>query len=338
MPVAPLNIKKKVKQFRRRGIVSGVHLQLPSSPRPVPTSPLPEITFTAEWDLDQNTFVFTPLDNTYPRSAVSSEFPSSLIPVNVDEDSSPCSSALSSPSIYSFSSASPRHPRLPVVETAWSSKEEVAESASPDSSRIPYSPTHSSPSTPVSPIFDRESIYSHGRKLSQSTTASSIVDDEDDCAVTSPATICRVEALHVFKKELNRFVPVTKVDDHKTGSGCYDAMDRDLLLAPMEAFEQSLWNSTEAESQAVQRRTQRKPVKARPIVHKPLPDVPRSAESNTSRFSSDSEEVRLQQFHRKTARAENSTLYRALKLTLYPSAILCADNFAGRSAKHFLVP
>lgn len=273
--------------------MSGVHLVLPPSPQPSSSPPQTAIAFTAEWDLTENTFIFTPFDSLYPRSAMSHHFASSPIPVNVDEEPFPYSPALSSPSVYSQSMASPRHPGLPGIQTVWEDKKDVVEDVSFDSSRTPGS-CNSSPCTPVSAIFDRESLYSHARNLSQSTTASSVTYVKDDYSPISPIVPSPRQAINALEKELELSAPLVNVRHH-SAVGEYDEiviMDRDLLLAPMDAFEQMLWDSTETESQVIQRKVSSRIAKQScGSMHRTIPDVPRSAESNTSRFSSYSTQV-----------------------------------------------
>ena len=61
--------------------MTDVQLNLPPTPQPplrtpqaqTPVSPSPQtaLTFTAEWDLHQRAFVFTPFETSYPLSATS---------------------------------------------------------------------------------------------------------------------------------------------------------------------------------------------------------------------------------------------------------------------------
>lgn len=278
--VAPLNIKKKVKKIRRRGLVSGVQLELPPSPQPSPSPPQTAITFTAEWDLAENSFVFTPFDSSYPRSSVSPHFVPNPIPVDVEDGTLPYSPALSTPSVYSQSMLSPHHPQLPFIQTTWSEQETTTETVSVEPSQTPGS----SPGTPLSTIFDEESLYSHGRKLSQSTAASSIMDD-------SPISASAADASRSFDKEVEHSWPVPKRSERRADSESYEGMDRDLLVAPMHAFEQMLWDSTVAVSQPKQLRTHPTRSTSLSPTSRPLSDVPRSTEPRMSRFSSYSAQV-----------------------------------------------
>jgi len=83
-PVAPLNIKK----IRRRGLLSGIPLTLPTSPLPVTTpglTPQTSLTFTAEWDSAHKGFLFTPL-TTEPPSAFSPRAPVGPVPDDIEEE------------------------------------------------------------------------------------------------------------------------------------------------------------------------------------------------------------------------------------------------------------
>ncbi|KAI0937739.1 hypothetical protein AcW1_003817 [Taiwanofungus camphoratus] len=110
-PVAPLNIKK----IRRRGLLSGVHLVLPPSPLSPPTpglTPQTSLTFTAEWDSTQEEFMFTPLENELPTSALSPHAPTSPVPEDFDGelDMTPSSTAPCPGSPCSSTSSGSSHP------------------------------------------------------------------------------------------------------------------------------------------------------------------------------------------------------------------------------------
>ncbi len=278
--VAPLNIKK----IRRRGLVSGVHLTLPPSPLPTgsPKHSPPEtaLTFTAEWDLTENTFVFTPFESSYPPSSVSSQFSRSPVPVNVDEDTVSRSASLISPSVYS-SMLSP-HPAFTPSRPSYVGDDRMAPNR-PESIKGNDSAA-SSHGTPVSSIFDRNSMYSHSRQLSQSTVASSVLEDPSKCGqATSSVPITRETALHTFKQELHRAVPEPD-DKSDFDRGVVDEMDQDLLMAPMHAFEKTLWESTESDAQAIRRSVVGQVATVFPNAtrrERPLPDVPRSASTDS---------------------------------------------------------
>jgi hypothetical protein len=279
--VAPLNVKKKVKQIRRRGLISGVHLDLPPSPIPTPSPPHTSITFTAEWDWSEKTFVFSSSSTSYPLAPTATHFmrDSAPIPVNVDEDYFSYSPALSTPSVYTTSVSSPHHPRLSGIQTTWMSARTPSiasrSTSSPDSS-------NSSPSTPVSPIFDTNSIYSHSRKVSQSSITSSDTDYSEDMMAASPKRGALDRTADEFS---GRALPCTSYYDCNHAD-CRTMMGRDLLLAPQSAFEQILYQSMVAEPLSARRPATANPI-ARPALHRrPLPDVPTTAKSNVSAYSS----------------------------------------------------
>lgn len=289
---APLNVKK----IRRRGLVSGVHLALPPSPLPLTvtsltattprtsSTPGTALTFTAEWDLTQNTFVFTPFESEYPHSAVSPRFLLSPVPVNVDDDSLPRSPAPTTPSFYS--TFTPSRASMQVLisphQKSWSSgfvivtddQEEPAAAVADDASS-------SEPSTPVSPIFDSPSEYSHGRKFSQSTAASSVTDLVLPEAEKSAPPKAEGDAAQIFAKESHRAVPAT-TDGGDVIQDAYKELDQDLILSPMDVFERTLWEATVPDVQAAKRGTLKQ--SAVPM-RRPLANIPRNAVSRFSMYS-----------------------------------------------------
>ncbi|KAJ3550296.1 hypothetical protein NM688_g5093 [Phlebia brevispora] len=257
--VAPLNIKK----IRRRALVSGVHLALPPSPRPyveasgssASSTPHSALTFTAEWDLTQKAFVITPLEPSYPQSTTSSHFASSPVPINVDEDSLPISPSFSVPSVYSPSFLNP-HPDLPSsLQQVSFERDKVSVIDLTTDDEAEYSP--SSVCTPVSSIFDRELVYSHGRNLSQSTTASSIytgeLDDEKPYEEARPDS----------DEEREPPSPIAKDERYLAR----------LRGENLELSEQRLWRS-DAPVSCPDIEHQRQQVFP-PCPRRPLPDVPR---------------------------------------------------------------
>lgn len=135
----------------------------------------------------------------------------------------------------------------------------------------------SSAGTPVSSIFDRESIYSHGRNLSQSTAASSVLDFELK-QETPSSPVGHDGVLHAFEEELRRTVPSAQ-EELDLQSELYTKLDRDLLLAPTNAFERTLWETTESDAQGVRPDDESRSCDMSARLRKPLPDVPRSASS-----------------------------------------------------------
>lgn len=270
--VAPLNVRKNVKKNRRRGLISGVALDLPPSPLPTPSPPHTSITFTAEWDLTQKSFIFTPFNPGYPLAPTAPHFMRDMtpIPVNVDEDV-PYSPPLSAPSVYS-AVTSPHHPCLSAIQTTWTMKGSTPSIASRSTSS-PDS-TDSSPCTPVSPIFDDDSMYSHGRKLSQSTVASSVTDlsDEEDVVQS--------------KMETEASARSARSGDKKAGTDNHQQLDRDLLLTPLSAFEQMMYEQMVPEPRSIRRTASTSPIARPNASRRPLPDVPITAKSTFSIYSS----------------------------------------------------
>ncbi|KAI0688459.1 hypothetical protein BC835DRAFT_309606 [Cytidiella melzeri] len=249
---------------------------------PTPSPPQTSITFTAEWDLTEKSFVFTPFDASCPLAPTTTHFTleSSPIPLNVDEDYSPYSPALSTPSVYSMSISSPHHPGLSTIQTTWEKKTAASSmtsrsASSPDSANSP-------PSTPVSPIFDDESLYSHGRKLSQSTVASSVAElSEDECADAS-----QKDDIDQFIAQLNSSkIPSVSADDRNVDS---DLNPRPEQLTPLSALEQILYRTPATEPSPLWHPASADPIKKPSRARRPLPDVPISAKSTYSIYSPDS--------------------------------------------------
>ena len=263
---------------------------LPPSPLPlgstlaVPTprtasTPGTALTFTAEWDLTQKTFVFTPFESEHPQSSSSPRFVLSPVPVSVEEDYFPRSPpAPATPSVYSTYASSRSSMQAMISPTAfrrsWSGDIAVVTDG-PTPSGLGDS-SSSEPSTPVSPIFDSPDTFSHGRKLSHSTAASSVTDlslpDAEKPAASSHAGAedddYDGDVLHICDQELHRAAP-------PEFSTTYMELDRDLVLAPMDVFERTLWEATLPDARAMRRATK----KQAPLTpqRKPLADVPSSA-------------------------------------------------------------
>ncbi|KAH8103549.1 hypothetical protein BXZ70DRAFT_1005948 [Cristinia sonorae] len=228
--VAPLDIKK----IRRRGFMTGVQLDLPKTPQPAPRSPLiisttapmsppldTALTFTAEWDLTQRAFVFTPFEAAYPLSAASSHPTVSPIPDDVQ-------------SLADTVGLNERGDSL----------EDDDESPSPSSSAT----------SPCSEIFDVDSVYSQDDSSSKddctapsSASASSSPHALYSKPAASSSSFARQVTLNLFEEELHR---VTSSESKKSDfdKGCYEEMDEDLLLAPMDVFHRMLYDTTEAEA------------------------------------------------------------------------------------------
>ena len=228
--VAPLNVKK----MRRRGFSTSLRLVLPPSPLPLPRSPLGKssflatpatplipprspsglshtstpqtaLTFTAEWDLTQRTFVFTPFQSSYSPSAISPLHAGSPVPDDVANE-------------------------IVVVSPAETS---VTSPFSPLDSPSVYSATTSS-------------VFSHDRIGSPSTAPSSAADINSKSDVPS-ASLSRQITLHLFREELQRAIPSDTLKCN-FDKGCYEDLDEDLLMAPMDVFSQMLWESTDPEA------------------------------------------------------------------------------------------
>lgn len=289
---APLNIKK----IRRRGLVSGVHLVLPPSPLPLASSnlapplhtsstPGSALTFTAEWDLTHNTFVFTPFESDHPQSTDSPRFLLSPVPINVEDDPFARGTAPSTPSPYTPSSIrgiiSPVPASAP-IRHSWSEEVIIVtdETDMPDPSGS-NTTASSAPSTPVSPIFDSPlstKRYSHGRKSSQSTVASSVTDLSLPEAEKPPALPPKDDgALYAFEKELHCVVS-PGIESGDFSEECYEGLDQDLLLAPMDVFERMLWEATLPERQRTRRKAKAKLHGT--VQRRPPFDVPRNTPSS----------------------------------------------------------
>lgn len=276
--VAPLNIKK----IRRRGFMNGVEavqLHLPPSPLPPvrsplgvsqvttppsqtsltfnlpPATPTPQtaLTFTAEWDLTQRTFVFTPFETAFssppmvftPRSAGSTYSP---IPDDVKSIITVAGSRPGSPAVIAF--APEEHT---IVRHALSIQVPAIDVT--DVEVVPPSPS-SSVDTPLSEIFDERPCLSHSRKSSQTTLSPvSPVDALSSKVGSSSSSLAKQMNLHVLEEELNRSMHVSeRKDKNVIDSKVYDELDEDVLMAPMAAFEQMFWDSTDnAEPEPISR-------------------------------------------------------------------------------------
>ncbi len=252
---------------------------------PTPSPPQTSITFTAEWDWNEKSFVFTSFDPSCPLAPTTTHFTRDMasIPVNVDDDYFSHSPALSTPSVYSVSISSPHHPSLSAIETEWDDRSVTSSIASrpmpsPDSAS-------SSPCTPVSEIFDDESFYTHGRKLSQSTVASSVDDLSEGISETQSKA---QDALDEFIEELNGSAVPNVIDD-RTVDSVRSRKPRNLLLPPLSAYEQLLNRSTELEIKplSIRRPASASPISRPPRAGRPLPYVPSSANSTLSIYSPD---------------------------------------------------
>ncbi|OJT06277.1 hypothetical protein TRAPUB_2857 [Trametes pubescens] len=177
---APAVPQPNVKKMRRRvALLSGVHLNLPSSPvvGPSPPGSSREMawTFTAEWDSTQDEIVFSEVENgsSAPSSTSSSSlrFIASPIPfdVEVEEDEA---------FDLDLPGAPPAAPSLPFSDMHASSSSSCSSPSSPAALSSPFSPSMSA----VSEIFDfymhtphTLSFSHHDRNGSVSTAPSSPV-------------------------------------------------------------------------------------------------------------------------------------------------------------------
>lgn len=326
-------MRRNLKKIRRRGLVSGVHLDLPPSPIPTPSPPQTSITFTAEWDWTQKSFVFTPFDTTCPLAPTTTHFSRDTvtIPENVEDDYFSHSPALSTPSVYSVSISSPYHPSLSAIDIEWvgkgtSSSVTSGSSLSPDSS-------HSSPCTPVSEIFDNDSFYSHSRKSSQSTVASSV----DDLSGSFSEDEAKKDALDEFIDELSSSTVPTAIDDQILDS-IISRRPRDLLLQPLSMYDQTLYRSPEIKPLAIRRPASASPISKPSRGRRPLPDAPISAKSTLSIYSPDVRICTLQPHQSTEAliscrRRAVSRLCLLWSLRGQQEAILCVNSFRCRFAK-----
>ncbi|KAI0077207.1 hypothetical protein K474DRAFT_1643653 [Panus rudis PR-1116 ss-1] len=246
--IAPLQIHKKannvapldIKKIRRRGLRTGVQLVLPPSPLPLPRSPLaisprtpkssasntPQtaLTFTAEWDLTQKTFVFTPtpFESTYSPSQISPRCILSPVPDDVGLET------------------------LSVMDKPSMNGDQETQSLRSPQSR-PSSPA-SSVSSKCSEIFDSDAdgIY-HARKMSSASTAPSSASplSAKQEASESSSSLSKQITVHLFEEELSRSVPSSESERRPSlDQDLYDELDEDLLAAPMDVFERILWEST----------------------------------------------------------------------------------------------
>ncbi|TCD64481.1 hypothetical protein EIP91_004042 [Steccherinum ochraceum] len=244
--VAPLTIRKAnvapldIKKIRRRGFMTGVQLDLPPTPQPpqrsplaisttMPLSPPPStaLTFTAEWDLTQRAFVFTPFETSYPLSATS-PYPT-VSPVPDDVASVSDTVALAEDEV------------VPVEIT-------------------PPSPS-SSVSTPYSELFDDASVYSQDddvmRELESSAPSSASAPSMSPHGLytkpeaSSSSSLSRLVTLHLFEEELHRAIPADS-NDSDFDKECYEEMEEDLILAPNDVFERMLWESTKSDARLSQ--------------------------------------------------------------------------------------
>ncbi|EIW54016.1 uncharacterized protein TRAVEDRAFT_66669 [Trametes versicolor FP-101664 SS1] len=177
---APAVPQPNVKKMRRRvALLSGVHLNLPSSPvvGPSPPGSSREMawTFTAEWDSTQDEIVFSEVENgsSAPSSTSSSSlrFIASPIPfdVEVEEDEA---------FDLDVPGAPPAAPSPPFSDMHASSSSSCSSPSSPSALSSPFSPSMSA----VSEIFDfymhtphTLSFSHHDRNGSVSTAPSSPV-------------------------------------------------------------------------------------------------------------------------------------------------------------------
>ncbi|EPT02420.1 hypothetical protein FOMPIDRAFT_1015236 [Fomitopsis schrenkii] len=209
--VAPLNIKK----MRRRGLLSGIHLVLPKTPLPPPTprsghTPQTSLTFTAELDATGGGFLFTPITDDEPTSALSTHSTRSPVPDDIDGEFTP----------NDIESEPPAAPRSPSSRS----------SASSSSSRS-------------------STLFNHGRKRSDTSTCASSVftaedakpleDEEAEEEMIIPAT---EEAINMLESELQRAAPIARAKsfDHS----CFTGMDDALLLDPWQAFDSLCWTAS----------------------------------------------------------------------------------------------
>jgi len=226
---APLDIKK----IRRRALTTNVRLVLPPSPLPPPRSPVlfspallspnsattPQtgLTFTAEWDLNRSTFVFTPFETSYPLSAISPVAKTSPIPDDVASEV------------------------ITVAESRYGEDEQTSPASPSSSISSRYSDIFD---TPISPSI--YSTFSHERRPSTASTATPLSTTEMSFkpeASSSSSSLNHQVTVQLFEDELHRTLHTESRTDFD--KGCYEEMDEDLLMAPMDVFTQMLWESTE---------------------------------------------------------------------------------------------
>ncbi|PCH35722.1 hypothetical protein WOLCODRAFT_140045 [Wolfiporia cocos MD-104 SS10] len=271
-PVAPLNIKKA----RRKGLLSGVQLVLPTTPLPPSTpgmTPQTSLTFTAEWDDDRG-YLFTPLSSAPRSAAVTTQVSPRSIPDDITEESH---------QEVELGSGLADHGHDYRPESPMS-----CSSGSSDSS------SRSSCYSGRSLFSESGPLFIHERKPSTvSTCPSSVMDDTDAKTSESPCTREQAaqELVAQLEAEIHRTACVKQLD-----SSCLEGMDQALLLDPWSAFDLLCWESVaqppvlaDASSPVRQRKMQFRK-------SKPLPDVPSGSgdsdipccdEVASSRFSCD---------------------------------------------------
>lgn len=222
--------------------MSGVQLDLPPTPQPPQRSPLAisttiplssppstALTFTAEWDLTQRAFVFTPFESSYPLSATS-----------------------------------PYPTVSPVPDDVASVSDTVALTEDDDQAApveiTPPSPS-SSVSTPYSELFDDASVYSQDddvmREPETSAPSSASAPSMSPHGLyakpeaSSSSSLSRLVTLHLFEEELHRSIPADS-NDSDFDKECYEEMEEDLILAPKDVFERMLWESTREDARRSQ--------------------------------------------------------------------------------------
>lgn len=172
---------------RRVALLTGVHLNLPSSPVVGPSPPGSSretaYTFTAEWDDTQDEFVFSDIDSAGASSSSSSSarrsrFTVGPFPFDVSEDevdpalvSTPASGAFPASAPPALSLASHLHDMVPASSLS-------SPSSSPSSSHSPSSPA-------VSDIFD---LYSTTPSVVTFAARGGPSSDDYDRASTAPSS------------------------------------------------------------------------------------------------------------------------------------------------------
>ncbi|GJE94638.1 hypothetical protein PsYK624_108090 [Phanerochaete sordida] len=319
---APLNIKK----IRRRGLSNGVQLVLPPSPLPLggTGAPLPSppsssshlappthlsppasvpgsaLTFTAEWDRTQMSFVFAPLEPEPPHSAGSARsMPSTPSPRTPLSAWGARPVRPLPPVPHTAYPHRARHPPIPTPLSAPARRPRsaVVVDADADGDEADAGGSASEPGTPVSPLFDAPLFdtprYAHARKASQSTAASSVTDltSPEDAPAPPPKDAAPIvpvaPAVPVVPRPKARSAPEAgarvSVRDR--------VLEEELVDSPMGMSEHELRGRAASDAQRAEKTREQEPRDAYedpPWVHRRLPsDVPSTAGSSAFSVYSD---------------------------------------------------
>ncbi|TBU40137.1 hypothetical protein BD309DRAFT_900472 [Dichomitus squalens] len=239
-----------VKKMRRRvALLSGIHLNLPSSPivsTPPPGSSTGTVwTFTAEWDSTGDGFILSELESSSSSgsSSASMRFFSSPVPRDVNEDE------------VEFEASSPLQTKTKAMAISLSSHIHAMASTSSATSTIIRSPV----SPAVTDIFDLYSTtpntqsFDHPDSMSDSSSApSSPIDTPsptDSSAPPSPPSDGAskmppptISVTYFEERRLeDQYVAQTR---HSEGSSYTDVpVEQQIVVAPMSAFEAVSWAS-----------------------------------------------------------------------------------------------